>query len=183
MFDKINVNEIKKIKLIFENCESVTLPIESFGKLKLDLVDNCVEMECRINDIETIDFSRLHNYESPISRIYKHNDITAIVLHYHNEKSIRLNTVWYFEDKFSCEVVNDYQKSKLINYRQLDLSIKKENKTYTIFDIFRLEEDTKIIDSKNNVYTISEDEDGKYLEDIIVDNKIINETFRLYVNK
>lgn len=183
----IELNNIKSIDILFENCECIKVPVECFKEFDIE-IDNTIEKEeidnfnanlkslkCKIIDNGNIEYSCSFNeITTPISRIFKHNDITAIYLYDYKDNEIELRIPWGENN------LNNYnQHSKLISYKEIELYIAENSREYTLEEALEeLKDGDVIIDTKGKEYTLYEDENGdNCLVEGIINLKLLNEKF------
>lgn len=174
----IELNNIKSIDILFENCECIKVPVECFKEFNIE-INNTIEKEeidnfnanlkslkCKIIDNGNIEYSCSFNeITTPISRIFKHNDITAIYLYDYKDNEIELRTPW------NGDCNNNYnQHSKQISYKEIELYIAENSREYTLEEALEeLKDGDIIIDANGNEYEICEDNitGEKYLNTIL----------------
>lgn len=174
----IKLNNIKNIDVLFENCERIKIPVECFKEFNIE-IDNTIEKEdvnnynanlkslkCKIVDNGNIEYDCCFNeITTPISRIFKHNDITAIYLYDYKNNEIELRIPWGENN------LNNYnQHSKLISYKEIELYIAEDSREYTLEEALEeLKDGDIIIDTNGNEYEICEDNTtkDKYLNTIL----------------
>lgn len=113
---QINTKDLLGIGLIFENCEGMFIPVESFT----DLYIQDGEIDTYINLSDKIEYKGFDN-STPLQRINKYDDITSVNLIY-KDKDMEYQTVWYN----AWEQENRYQTSELISWNKLHLEISKD---------------------------------------------------------
>lgn len=117
---QVNTKDLLGIELIFENCEGMFIPVESFT----DLYIQDGEINTYINLSDKIEYKSFDN-STPLQRINKYDDIVSLNLIYKDE-DIEYKLLWW-EDP-NPYVLNDnnrYQTSKLISYNKLHLEVSK----------------------------------------------------------
>lgn len=182
------MNNIKEIEFVFENCECVVVPIECFKKLyikdlnKLKNKDSFEEMKCIIVDNGQSKYSfGFATTVTPIQRINQYNDITSIYITYNDDKIIQLYTPWYEENEYCNSQSNENQTTNMSSYNTVELSIIKNSKTYTLEQALNnLDSNTRIQDSKGNIYTIKINEgdyNSAHLENTIITLGMIQDKF------
>ena len=185
----IELNNIKNIEVLFENCECIKIPVECFKEFNIE-IDNTIEKEdvnnsnanlkslkCKIVDNGNIEYGCCFNeITTPISRIFKHNDITAIYLYDYKNNEIELRIPWGENN------LNNYnQHSKLISYKEIELYIAENSREYTLEEsLEELKDGDIIIDTNGNEYEICEDNitGEKYLNTILKQS-LLKEVFSL----
>ena len=180
----IELNDIKKIEISFENCECIKVPVECFKEFNIE-IDNTIEKEsvdnfnanlkslkCKIVDNGNIEYSTTwsSNNISPLHRISQYDDITAIYLYDYKDNEIKLVIPWYYENEYNIPKNNYNQHSKLISYKEIELYIAENSREYTLEEALEeLKDGDIIIDTNGNEYEICEDNitGEKYLNTIL----------------
>ena len=151
--DLINDNIIK-IELVFENCESVNIPIECFDNLEYEINNKFIsKFKCKIKLDSSIQCNLYDNATTPIERIYQYNDITHIVFIDTYDKHNSIPVEWDYENYNS----NEYQISKLLSWDKLDLNIDTTQEIYEEPSLNDVVELLKAIINKNAVDNINTD--------------------------
>lgn len=173
-------DNVKNIIISMSNYETLEVPIECFKNIKISETSNPNEVEldaCIVdNGIRYIMTSNL--YTSPIKRLSMSPSISSITVKYTDGKKIDKNVVWNSKDYSE----NRYQKTKLINYKEIEISIKESNNTFSINTALKLKSGTTIVDTEGNEYKVSisrEFPKVKYLEDTIITDKLLKSKFRI----
>ena len=183
----MDIKDIKEIRFTFEDCESTTIPIKCFKTLKYTIHKNYITY-FNADIINNADISADILYEctfegnnvTPIQRIAAYNDITNI--HFIKiDNAVEQYHVIYHDNKYN-ENESDYQYTKLVNYNEVILNIKRNNLTYCFNELFTFPTGTRFKSSRNIVYTIQKDKLGKYLSsgncnDIRIHKSMINDTY------
>ncbi|HAT4302262.1 TPA: hypothetical protein I9089_002367 [Clostridium perfringens] len=118
---EINTKDLLGIELIFENCEGMFIPVESFN----DLYIQDGEINTYINLNDKIEYKSFDN-STPLQRINKYNDIVSLNLIYKDE-DIEYKLLWWEDpNPYIMTDNNRYQTSKLISYNKLHLEISKD---------------------------------------------------------
>jgi len=179
----MNIKDIKEIQFIFENCESITIPIKCFKTLKYSIHKNYITyFNADIIDNTNILYGCTFegNNVTPIQRIAAYNDINSI--HFIKaDNTIEQYYTIYHDNKYN-ENENDYQYTNLISYNEIILNIKQSNLTYCFNELFTFPVGTHFKSSRNIVYTIQKDKLGKYLSSgncnyIRIHKSMINDTY------
>ena len=129
--DLINKN-IGRIELIFENCERVSIPLECFDKLILDLKDDkyVSKFKCDIHLSNDITYNAFGSRQTPLRRINEYNDITHIILiDKNNTRNNDYSVIWYDNDDFNY-LNNCFQSSTLLSWNTLTLDIDSTKEIY-----------------------------------------------------
>lgn len=116
--------DIKSIDFIFENCEYMRIPIESFKSLEIEKAnDDSYSLSCIIEGVDKIIQDSLYEgYSNPFQRIVNYDDITSIEIRYKNGDINKLYMIW--EGDYS----NFYQESRLLRFNKIKIDINKEVK-------------------------------------------------------
>lgn len=117
---QVNTKDLLGIELIFENCEGMFIPVESFT----DLYIQDGEINTYINLSDKIEYKSFDN-STPLQRINKYDDIVSLNLIYKDE-DIEYKLLWW-EDPNPYIMTNNnrYQTSELISYNTLHLEVSK----------------------------------------------------------
>ena len=119
----MNINNIESINFIFENCESVRIPIENFKSLKIEKEGDCYSMSSIIEGIDNItEYTLYEEHLTPFQRIFEYNDITSIEIRYKNRNIDNLNVIWEGYNS------NSYQESYLLRFNKIRIEINEEVK-------------------------------------------------------
>lgn len=162
----MNINNIESIDFIFENCESMRIPIENFKSLEIEKVgEYYYSLSCIIEGVDKIIQDALYEaYSNPFQRIRENNDITCIEIKYKNGNIGNLHMIW--EGEYS----NFYQESYLLKFNKIKIDINKEVKQAKIKrDI--AERATKILDYIYQDIGINDCSDCVYCENCKKMNK------------
>lgn len=176
---KYNKDDIECVTFITENGEGIITPHECFKELLIIEVNNKeFELSAKIID-KGMSFGGINDSSiSPISRLTKYNDISHIMIELVNGKTVKCDMLWSDLDYDT----NDFQTFSLINYKELNLSISRENLKLSLKDVLQLDKDTVVVDSDKNEYTITEENGDKYLKDTLVSLSLLNSTFTIKNN-
>ena len=118
---QINTKDLLGIELIFENCEGMFIPVESFT----DLYIQDGEINTYINLSDRIEYKSFDN-STPLQRINKYNDIVSLNLIYKDE-DIEYKLLWWEDpNPYIMTDNNRYQTSELISYNKLHLEVSKD---------------------------------------------------------
>lgn len=169
----MNNKTIKNVEFVLENCETVIVSYGCFEQLiinngqELKNKDTITNLECIIKDTGNIEYGSTwsDNKTSPIERLSKYNDITQIEITYIDDSKEHFYVQWYDEDPNS----NKNQNSILVDYRILHINIKPHIHKTTVTEIFDYPEGTRFKGDDNNIYEISENEKGKYIENMMLE--------------
>ena len=117
---QINTKDLLGIELIFENCEGMFIPVESFT----DLYIQDGEINTYINLSDKIEYKSFDN-STPLQRINKYDDIVSLNLIYKDE-DIEYKLLWWEDpNPYVMDDNNRYQTSELISYNKLHLEVSK----------------------------------------------------------
>lgn len=183
-------SEIKSVEFVFENCESVEIPVECFIESDfkdLKTVNGIVTFEsfkCVIKDNDNIKYSSGgFDNKTPIQRINYYNDITNIYINYTDNSYIQIKCPWYDVDSYSES--NDFQYSNIQTQNTIELCIinnhLSNSRWFSLNEILdNFENGQKVKDQDGKIYTICSEEDKgiTYLFNTIVNNKILNSRFQ-----
>lgn len=156
---------IRYVALGFENCEGLQIPIENFEYL--DINNN--EVNCEINLSNNIVYGGFYKI-SPLERINKFNDIVHFELLDKNKNIRKIDIPWYDPEPgnpFVNSDNNEYQKTELVQWNKLKLSIKKDNKKFTLKEILKMNKEMIIKDTKENTYNIKQNKEGTYIDTFV----------------
>ena len=119
----MNIDNIKSIDFIFENCEYMRIPIESFKSLEIEKAnDDSYSLSCIIEGVDKIQDSLYKEYFNPFQRIVDYDDITSIEIRYKNGDVNNLYMIW--EGDYS----NFYQESYLLRFNKIKININEKVK-------------------------------------------------------
>jgi hypothetical protein len=115
--------DIKSIDFVFENCETMRIPIESFKSLEIEKAnDDSYSLSCIIEGVDKIQDSLYKEYFNPFQRIVDYDDITSIEIRYKNGDVNNLYMIW--EGDYS----NFYQESCLLKFNKIKININEKVK-------------------------------------------------------
>lgn len=122
------MNKTKEIEINFENQEGVIVPYECFKKFDYCLKDDTYieTLNCLIEDNGKLKYvgilvkNNIIPMISSIQRLAQFNDISSIKIIYEDNTSRILPVIWEDGGLYN----NNYQKSKLLNYREVSIKIK-----------------------------------------------------------
>lgn len=171
-----NKNDIKMVKIILENCETVWIPQNCFINFEAKYTNDGYEIEAHIVDKGNLD-GYLFDTKSPLQRLHHRPDICSIELELVNGDDIDLDLVWNPENYQD----NSFQNSQLFSYKELKLSINKYNRKFSIQEVLKLEDGTVVIDEDNNEYLVCEDEDDhfKFLFNTYITDELLYSKFKI----
>ena len=156
------IQQGRKIKLIktisfgFENMEWYDVPIECFESLSINsLDDDRCEIECHIIDNGEIEADSYGAEYTFAQRVNKYNDIDCIRLDFEDEDYLALKPVWHFSDNY-WNSESAYQKSIFNSYKDIEISIAKKNKTYTLEEVMKSEDGSRFIDEEGVEFVVRE---------------------------
>lgn len=119
----MNIDNIKSIDFVFENCETMRIPIENFKSLEIEKVnDDSYSLSCIIEGMDNIEYSPFTNDLSPFNRLSMSDDITSIELEFKNGTIKLIQLVWEGTD-----TTNYCQISSMISWNKISINIDKEN--------------------------------------------------------
>ena len=149
---------LKAIEFVFENTESMCIPIECINKLDFEIDNNnknvFTYLNCVIKNNGSIK-SYPDDSTSPILRLSKWDDICNCNFIFKNGLPEDHSIEWYVEDNpYIIEQSNKGQSSNLLRYNIIEILIKPYIPTYTIQEIFSLPIGTHIQDEEGNKYII-----------------------------
>ena len=118
----MNIDNIESIDFVFENCESMRIPIENFKSLGIRKVGDYYSLFCIIEGIDNItEYTLYEEHLTPFQRIFEYNDITSIEIRYKNRNIDNLNVIWEGYNS------NSYQESYLLRFNKISININEEN--------------------------------------------------------
>lgn len=122
----IDLNNVESVEFVLENCEYITIPKGCFKSLKLTECKNEeYELECKIEGMDDIVYSSFRPLkQSPLERLNEYNDIVRLEITYIDDSTETFNLVWL--DWHGCD--NDFQTTSMASYKELDISVKVDNK-------------------------------------------------------
>lgn len=166
--------DIRMVKFILENCETVWIPQECFNDFETNYTNDGYELEAHIIDNCNLD-GYLFDTKSPLQRLNCRPDICSVELELVNGEEVELALVWSPEGYSD----NNFQTSELFSYKELKLSINKYNKVFSIQDVLKLGKGTVVIDENGKEYTVEEDEECKYLFDTYFTDVVLYSKFKI----
>lgn len=182
---------IKHVEFVLENCEVIIIPYQCFKTLSIngseDLNslkdgDAITNMECDIinNGIMSYGYG-FNNQESPIERLNNSNDICAVNFIYNDDTSISMRIEWYQDENnyYNQPQYNENQTSNKLNYNSIHIEIKPFIRTYSIQEVFEFEVGTYIEDENGVKYIISDNGNGKFIEEKLLSAKMVNMKYTL----
>ena len=147
---------IKSISFGFENMEWYDVPIECFESLSINsLDDDRCEIECHVIDNGEIGADSYGAEYTFAQRVNKYNDIDCIRLDFEDEDYLALKPVWHFSDNY-WNSESTYQKSIFNSYKDIEISIAKKNKTYTLEEVMKSEDGSRFIDEEGVEFVVRE---------------------------
>lgn len=124
----IDLNNVESVEFVLENCEYITIPKDYFKSLKLtEYKDEEYELDCKIYGVDNIVYTslgQLSSKQNPLKRLNEYNDIVRLVITYIDDPTETFNLVWL--DWHGCD--NDFQTTSMVSYKELDISVKVDNK-------------------------------------------------------
>ena len=118
----MNIDNIKSIDFVFENCETMRISIENFKNLEIEKVDDEYSLSCIIEGMDNIEYHSFTNDLSPFNRLSMSDDIASIELEFKNGTIKLIQLVWEGTD-----TTNYCQISHVISWNKISISINKEN--------------------------------------------------------
>lgn len=139
--------KIKESEFVLENGESIIVPYECFKKFD----DSNGECNFIIKDNGGIRYKRTCgvNTINPLQRLNYHNDITKIYIKYDDNTENIIRPNWYYENDYDIPQNNQYQKSELLSFNELHISISKNNYTLSLSEVFDLN-DRAVVEGVNS---------------------------------
>lgn len=139
----INGSVVKSIHIGLGNMESYAIPIECFEYIEINpLEEKVCEFSCRVIDNGKIDSSYADKGSTFAQRVSKYNDITDITFVCEDGSEHRYETVWYYgtndEEWYKFDQVNLYQKTTFHSYKEVEISVAKSNKKYTLGEVLSI---------------------------------------------
>lgn len=152
--------EIKKIEIILENCEVVTVEGKHIGDFSCNNIEysinrmgynyigetyTCkdfsmsIHKDCALNDKEEWSFGTLDGKRNPLKRINDYKDIASIYIYFTNDKKDAKQI--YVEWGGDNECINEYQKSYINRLGDLFIVISKDLKLEDVFDLEEIEDE------------------------------------------
>lgn len=150
--------ELKAIEFVFENMESMYIPIDCINKLDFE-IDNgnknvFTYLNCIIEDNGSIK-SNPDDSASPICRLSRFDDICDCNFIFKDNSHEEYGVQWYREDNpYIIEENNKGQSSNLLRYNMIEILIKHYIPQYTIQEIFSFPIGTHLQDERGNKYII-----------------------------
>lgn len=172
----MNKKEIKEIKFVFENCESIIVPYRCFNKFILDLKENgdVSYFKCIVKQDYDIDYISTwsENYTSPFERL-KGQDICWIDVIYIDEtiEKHSCGSLWGSNANY-----NENEHSEMLTYKDLSIEIKHNSKIYTFEELLNSKEG-KFLGSDGRIYKTIEKDDEMILINTIASSNLFRLTF------
>lgn len=186
IYEEIKEN-LKGVQIVFENCESIFIPISCIKQLKYKMQDYkgnnnikhlITNLDCIIeNDgsiTETCGFSS--EIQSPIQRINQYNDITYFDFVWKDDSQDSNYVKWYYKNEYDDPQSNKNQATKLLRYNKIHIIVKPYIPKYSINELFQFNSGTKIKDEDGIFYTIEMNNNIKHL-DIPMDERHIKMSY------
>lgn len=134
----INDKLVTSVQIGFENLEYYTIPVECIQHLELkDLGEGECEISCRIIDNGKIVNGWGDTENSFAQRVKQYDDITDIAFICEDKSKFIYESIWYLDNDYPDEN-NAYQKTIFHSYKEVEFSIAKHNKTYTIKEVLNI---------------------------------------------
>ena len=125
MGEYVDSRFIKTVEFIFENCESVIVPIESFSYIELRKFNNDrYELNCRIDKFDNVKYDSCYPTITPLERFKMFNDITQCRIEMKDGNIINCPLIWKNVDSPNNNV---FQRYTLVNNRILTIEVSAQN--------------------------------------------------------
>ena len=155
--------EIKKIEIVLENCEVITVDGEYIGDFSCDDIKHSIHRmgcnyigeslvckdflmsihrDCALNDTQEFIMGSLNEKRNPLQRINNYRDITSIYIHFTDEKKEPKQIYVKWND--DCEWSNYYQKTHINQFGDLFIVVSKDLKFADVFDMEEIEDKESI---------------------------------------
>lgn len=120
----MNMDNIESIDFVFENCESMRIPIKNFKSLEIEKVGDYYSLSCIIEGVDKIiqEYPSYRGHSNPFQRIVDYDDITSIEIRYKNGDVNNLYMIW--EGDYS----NFCQESCLLRFNKIKININEKVK-------------------------------------------------------
>lgn len=138
-----STKNVVAIYIGFENMEGYTIPSECIQRLTFKrLEEKICEFSCHIIDNGKIDSSWGDKESTFAQRANKYNDITDITFIYEDGTQYEFSPVWYYGENdeywYQYDQTNEYQKTTFHSYKEVEFSIAKHNKVYTVAEVLSI---------------------------------------------
>lgn len=149
--DKMFINNklVTSVQIGFENMEYYTIPVECIQSLQFeDLGQGKCEISCHIIDNGKISNGWGDTENSFAQRVSQYPDITDITFICEDKSKVDYTTVWYCGDEenpYYVDENNAYQNTTFHSYKEVEFSISKRNKIYTIEEVLSAGMDKEVI--------------------------------------
>lgn len=120
------------------------MPIECFKELKnKPLEGDKHEFECHVVDNGKI-VSDNSDYTFA-QRVSEYRDICELRFKHEDDTYLSMETIWYYNesDMWDSMENNEYQKSTFHSYKEVEFSIAKSNKLYTLKEVLKSKDGTR----------------------------------------
>ncbi len=152
-------DEIKKIEIVLENCEVITIEgkyignfgctdisysIERFGCNCIDELKTCKDFyisiyrDSALNTEFNTTFGELNETRNPLKRILDYPDITSIYIYLTKDEN---NPKEFYVTWGDGEYDNEYQKSYMNKFGDLFIVVSEKLKLEDVFDMKRIEDE------------------------------------------
>lgn len=178
----VNIENIKDIIFNLSNTDTIKIPYQCFNEFDCgidEIVSKeyddiiCSHLLCDIEDNGLIEFLGTFpgNVKSPI-QVIDENTISSIIIVHNDNTEQYICTSTYYDEYDECYTVN--QRTKMLTYKNIQISITPYIRSYCISNLFTLPINTKLKDDSNNTYIILSDEnENKYLVNHENDKSVI----------
>lgn len=179
---------LKGIQIVFENCESIFVPIQCIKQLKYKMEDYkgnsdikhlITNLDCIIeNDGSITRNPNFSNNESPIQRINRYNDITYFDFTYKDESQDSNYVHWYSDKDSYCDSQSNVnQSSELLRYNKIHIIVKPYIPKYSINELFQFKSGTLFQDEDKQYFELVQKKNGDKYLNIPMDEKHINMSY------
>lgn len=152
--------EIKKIEIILENCEVITVDGKYIGDFNCNNIEysinrmgcnyigetyTCkdfsmsIHKDCGLNNKEEWSFGIFDRKSNPLKRINDYKDITSIRIHFTDDKkdAKQIYVKWGGDNDY----INEYQESYINKFGDLFIVVSKDLKLEEVFDLEEIEDE------------------------------------------
>ncbi|MGL5765333.1 MAG: hypothetical protein ACRCX8_06800 [Sarcina sp.] len=176
----MDLKNVKKVCFVFENIECLTFPKEVIEQLELKEMEGrygtCYEVEATVVINDNVILGLFDELDNPIERMSRYSDITSVQIVDLEDKTREYYVKWDYSNEYD----NSYQKSKFLEWNKVKISIKKDNKTYTLEDLLSgdFEDGCEFKDEDGKVYEIENKNENVFLKNEIVSRDLLEKIFR-----
>lgn len=154
-----SIEGLESIDFCLENCDVISVPLDNIKTGSIDYKPGKIESNhlfIHLVDDGNIVINSAYR-TSPCQRLSVYDDVVGIDLVFEDGRMERVNFPW--SDEEYC--TNKYQASKLLSYKEIQLSIDLRNHNIDIYDALDMDDGTEL-EMKNTqdkviVKTIDED--------------------------